>query len=158
MAVLDSWIAVTGGIACWAVVWLAARRRRAASRKVMLGALKSPTALMVFSTGVSCGSGTAMVRPGLRFRNWLRRRARSSSSKDAESTTPPPVSPVNSHRAACVSGRDGSSAASAEDCEVGPCVSGSVGRWVGVAPVVGVAVGEFLAVGSGVSLSPGERG
>ena len=31
----------------------------------MLGALKSPTALMVFSTGVSCGSGTAMVRPGL---------------------------------------------------------------------------------------------
>ena len=57
-----------------------------------------------FLDGFSCGSATAMVRPGRRFRNWLRRRVRSSSSSDAARTTPPPVSPVNSHGCESASG------------------------------------------------------
>src|SRR5215218_7754950 len=61
MVLLDNWTAMARGIGCWTAVWLAASRRSAASTTLIFEALRSPTAVMVFSTGLSCGSGTAMV-------------------------------------------------------------------------------------------------
>jgi hypothetical protein len=81
------------GMSCLVALWRAPSRRSRTSTSSTVGADLDPEAVSVFSTGARTGSGTAIVRPGLRARNCARRRRRSKSSIEPAKTVPAPVRP-----------------------------------------------------------------